>query len=302
MEMILSENNIHAQTEERITKSLDNQTCLLIKTGDADCIAYFYPALYQLILLRANHETKIDLGYSGSRLLERLLRVPGEVVSREDLMNYAWSDRVVGQGSLNQQIYTLRQILNDEKEREIIQTLPRRGYMWNPKYIDVSNRDESGYNTATPLNTHRKPNETSAYSPALSRATKTQLTPNWNALAQLRLPLVAGFCAITALGIIWVQNHNHTAAQSPFPFQSQSGLTLTYAPESPEQLIQLVPLGEAISEQLESQTHEPLQLVLGSHNKIVTLVCMRTDGSARSVHLHESSIATLSNADLAPCL
>jgi DNA-binding winged helix-turn-helix (wHTH) protein len=59
------------------------------------------------------------------------------VVTREELLGYAWADRVVSQGSLNQQIYVLRQILGDEKGRQIIQTLPRRGYLFNPDYIEV---------------------------------------------------------------------------------------------------------------------------------------------------------------------
>ena len=79
-------------------------TCRVIKTGRGDWHAHFYPALYQLTLVKDGVEEKVDLGYSGSRLLERLLQEPGEVVSREELMNHAWADRVVGQGSLNQQI------------------------------------------------------------------------------------------------------------------------------------------------------------------------------------------------------
>src|SRR5690606_40248882 len=101
---------------------------LVIRTGWEDCHAHFHAELYQLVLHRPGGEEKVDLGFSGSRLLERLLRVPGEVVPRDELLAHAWSDRVVGQGSLNQQVYTLRQVLGDEKNREIIQTLPRRGY------------------------------------------------------------------------------------------------------------------------------------------------------------------------------
>jgi cholera toxin transcriptional activator len=108
---------------------------LVIRTGWADCLAHFQPAVYQLVLHRPGGEEKVDLGFSGSRLLERLLRCPGDVVARDELLAHAWSDRVVGQGSLNQQIYTLRQVLGDEKNREIIQTLPRRGYLFNPRFL-----------------------------------------------------------------------------------------------------------------------------------------------------------------------
>src|SRR5690606_11234866 len=105
------------------------------RAGRDERMAFFYPARYQLVIDYAGERSKVELGYSGSRLLERLLQAPGEVVAREELMRYAWADRVVGQGSLNQQIYALRQILGDEKDRQIIQTLPRRGYLINPNFL-----------------------------------------------------------------------------------------------------------------------------------------------------------------------
>ena len=115
---------------------MNETVCITIKTGTPDCVAHFYPALFQLVTF-TNHteQAKVELGYAGTRLLEKLLEVPGKVVPREILIDHAWAGRVVGQGSLNQQVYTLRQILNDEKDRDIIQTLPRRGYLINPKYV-----------------------------------------------------------------------------------------------------------------------------------------------------------------------
>lgn len=117
------------------SKDTAQVTRLSIKTGTEGCYAYFYPAIYQLTLIQDDVEKKIELGFSRSRLLERLLQSPGEVVTREELMSHAWPGRVVGQGSLNQQIYTLRQALNDEKTSDIIQTLPRRGYQFNAHYV-----------------------------------------------------------------------------------------------------------------------------------------------------------------------
>lgn len=112
-----------------------NANKLEIKTGVEGCYAYFYPGVYQLTLIKDDAESRVELGYSGSRLLERLLQTPGEVVTREELIAYAWPGRVVGQGSLNQQIYTLRQTLSDETSRDIIQTLPRRGYQFNAHFL-----------------------------------------------------------------------------------------------------------------------------------------------------------------------
>lgn len=110
-------------------------TCFVIQTGHPDRQACFYPALYRLSVQQDGTEKTIDLGYSGSRLLERLLLNPGELVSRDELLAYAWTGRIVSQGSLNQQIHTLRQLLADEKSHDIIQTLPRRGYLFNSRHL-----------------------------------------------------------------------------------------------------------------------------------------------------------------------
>lgn len=113
-----------------------------IKTGRPGGHARFDAQLYQLTLCDGEQTRQVPLGFSGSRLLERLLQQPGQVVSRDELLSHAWAERVVGQGSLNQQIYTLRQLLGDEKQRRIIQTLPRRGYLLNPQALDLTARPE----------------------------------------------------------------------------------------------------------------------------------------------------------------
>lgn len=132
-------------TDTTLSGAGSGVSCFILKTGRPDWHACFYPGLYQLSLYKGGSEEKIDLGYSGSRLLERLLLNPGELVYREELLSHAWSGRVVGQGSLNQQVHTLRQILADDKSHEIIQTLPRRGYMFNPEFfIGLSSVNSAG--------------------------------------------------------------------------------------------------------------------------------------------------------------
>lgn len=109
--------------------------CITIQSGQPGCRAFFYPSIYKLLIVIEDKTQNIDLGYAGSRLLEILIDRAGDAVEREELIGFAWPERIVGQGSLNQQIYTLRQILCDEKSRKIIQTLPRRGYLFHPDFI-----------------------------------------------------------------------------------------------------------------------------------------------------------------------
>ncbi|MGE7956461.1 winged helix-turn-helix domain-containing protein [Pseudomonas sp. NPDC089530] len=75
------------------------------------------------------------IGRAESRLLGLLLREPGQTKSREEIIDYAWNDRVVASGSLNQAVFSLRNILNDSRDHEILMTVPRRGYCFNRHYV-----------------------------------------------------------------------------------------------------------------------------------------------------------------------
>lgn len=288
MGMIQIDNAVSAPVEPRAVKSMENLTCLTIRTGNADCIARFYPALYQLTLVRAGVEEKVDLGFSGSRLLERLVRNPGEVVDRDELMSHAWSGRVVGQGSLNQQIYTLRQILADESEREIIQTLPRRGYLLNPKYVAISLEPTAPVSAPDPAPVTEKP----ALAPA-------DAAPGQTFAIDWRIPALAGLSALLALGAALIYN---LAADTTQTHVNGKLVTITYAPQHPEELLTLIPHGENIERHLVPKAKTPLQIVVGLHESRLDLVCLRADGSARTLHIDESHLNQLADSDLAPCL
>lgn len=290
MGMIDIDNTTGSLGESRVAKSMENLTCLTIRTGNANCIARFYPALYQLTLVKNGVEEKIDLGFSGSRLLERLVRNPGEVVDRDDLMSHAWSGRVVGQGSLNQQIYTLRQILADEKEREIIQTLPRRGYLLNPKFVDISIEQTPAAN----------PQDQMPVVVATTASTELAVAPvkqptgfDW------RMPALVGLSALIALGGAIAYN---LAAETAQPIVPGKLLTVIYAPQHPQELLSLVPLGENIERRITPHVKTSLQVVVGLHENKLDLVCLRADGSARTLHIDENRLNQLTDNDLAPCL
>lgn len=261
-------------------------SCLVIKTGRTDCYANFYPALYQLTLVKAGSEEKVDLGFSGSRLLERLLRSPGEVVAREELMNHAWSDRVVGQGSLNQQVYTLRQVLADEKTREIIQTLPRRGYLFNPNYLmDTPSPAEAGESEdiGTPAPADRPP------SPQRRHVGRTSLA-------------MLGGMALLGLGLL---GYAYQASSPTRLLASELNIgkaSVAYLGEDKQALQQLIMQTRGLSSRLATLADKPVELVLGMSSGFYEVLCLQPGGGVRSLMLHESQLGTLADEQLRRCL
>lgn len=281
---------IDIQAQLQAAKAAGNLTCLTIRTGSTECVARFYPALFQLTLVKNGVEERIELGFSGSRLLERLVRNPGEVVDRDDLMQHAWPDRVVGQGSLNQQIYTLRQILLDESNREIIQTLPRRGYLLNPRHIDIGFANLP--KTIEPLVQAASVVDNLAVETVV-KETSTAASPpkqTWRMIALAAL----GCCAMLGAFLL-----GKISVASTITAQK---LQLSYSAHSAEELTKLQPFGRYIEQHLSDNISGPLRVVLGVHDNSLDLICLRPNGSSQHLHLTITTPEELASADLSTCL
>lgn len=258
--------------------------CLTLRTGRSDCLAQFYPALYQLDLVRDGQVERIDLGFSGSRVLERLLQTPGDVVARDELLTHAWSDRVVGQGSLNQQIYTLRQVLADEKQRQIIQTLPRRGYMFNPQFL-----------------AGETPSETEAEStPAPSPAPPE--TPRAPSNSRRLKFVAASLCTLGLLVLAGAFYHTQVRSKM-FTVEQQVGtLQITYVEEDEQELQRLIRDTRPLAHQLADLATRPVGLLLHMTSGFYELVCVQPEGNSNWLLIHESQVARIPQEQLRKCL
>lgn len=252
--------------------------CFRLKTGNDGCEALFQPARYLLTVYDGELCKRVELGYSGSRLLERLLHTPGEIVPREELLKYAWTERVVGQGSLNQQIYTLRQLLGDEQNRNIIQTLPRRGYLINPGALII---------TAPP--------ELEAINPAATQ------NATWR-LPRKPLPRWPGL--LVATGALLLSGHLAGGKVSGLQRHDAFGnLQILYLAQTPKQLAQLRHLAEPAVASLAELALEPLAVTVSSTGEFVQMLCR--DASRRQAHwleVHQSRLGAVPDQDLRSCL
>jgi len=83
-------------------------------------------------------------------VLLALARRPGELVSREQLLDLVWHDRVVSDETLTHCVYQLRGHLaaagGNARFRELIKTLPKRGYRLDGEIVPV----DAGPETARP--------------------------------------------------------------------------------------------------------------------------------------------------------
>lgn len=258
---------------------IGSESDLFLRTGHSNSTCHFNIGLHQLWMWQDGQlSQKIDLGFSGTRLLERLLINPGEVVSREELISVAWPERVVGQGSLNQQIYTLRQLLGDEKNREIIQTLPRRGYLFNPAYIAPAPQTLPHTAPEPQAQTSKPRRNSSSYQRWLSIL-----------LAPLGLACVIGAATYQVL---------HTPS-SPRQQLGQLDVWLLEEQESERQA--LLSNAQPLLQRLVKLNQGPRQVALSQSADYYQLHCMQ-GASSRILAIHQSQLLLISDQQLQNCL
>jgi class 3 adenylate cyclase len=119
--------------------------------------------------LRTAEGEAVDLRSQSVEVLSALAARPGEIVSKDALMQAVWPDRFVTEDSLTQCIADIRRALGDDGH-VIVQTLPKRGYRLNADRVHrrlatVLAADAAGYSrligtdeegTLSTLRAHRR--------------------------------------------------------------------------------------------------------------------------------------------------
>ncbi|WP_312243447.1 winged helix-turn-helix domain-containing protein [Stutzerimonas nitrititolerans] len=278
-------------------QATDAFICPFLKTGRDGCSARFDRALFQLVI-SDEQEKILDLGFSGSRVLEKLLQAPGEVVSREELMSYAWEGRVVGQGSLNQQIYTLRQALFDDSN-QIIQTLPRRGYLFNPQYLhDMEQARTPPVEAPAVRRTVVIELPTPGARPVMNPVPLRHPRPLRRKvlLAGIGLPLLAG---LTALGV-------HLGKQASEPFLTHNRqikeLDVLYVETNQPLLDSLIRETGSLIRSLSAMSAQPTRLIVSMTPGFYEIRCLRRNGGVNWLKVQKEQIRAVATEHLRECL
>lgn len=249
-----------------------------LKTGHSDCLAFFCSALCTLTLYKNANRQIIDLGFSGGRLLARLMQEPGEMIDRDTLTAYAWPNRVVGQGSLNQQIYTLRKILGDEKDRKIIQTVTRRGYRFNPEFVVVQSTD-------TPPDIQGDSGQTVS----LRSVSRAEIKHKWT----IRAMATAGF-----VSYILIAHPSQLFAS----LHIVGDHTVMYVETKKDQLKHLINVTRGLSTRLVSMSSKPLELsIVTIDDETYHIYCSGQSG-ANFISLQDDQLHTISDTELRECI
>lgn len=279
----------------------DAFVCPLLKTGRAGCTARFDRALYQLVLIDGENEETLDLGFSGSRVLERLLQAPGQVVSREELMAYAWEGRVVSQGSLNQQIYTLRQSLFDAGS-QIIQTLPRRGYLFNPQYL---NADQTAPSIeAAQVTIIADAAETVVIElPKPSPAPMAELPKSARRYRSWQTMALAGSAMMVLLGLATLGFRLASGSAPSFTQTVDVGaLEVLYVEKSQRLLDSLINETKYMVDTMAGISAEPARLIVNMSPGFYEIRCLQGDGRVNWLKVHKSRVQTIPSDHLQECL
>lgn len=81
-------------------------------------------------LLRTLNGDVVELRAQSAKVLAVLADAPGEILSKDDIIQKVWPDTFVTDDSLTQCIKDIRRALNDS-DRSVIQTRPKQGYCLN---------------------------------------------------------------------------------------------------------------------------------------------------------------------------
>jgi TolB-like protein len=102
------------------------------------------------VLLRGGEP--VAVGHRGVLILDALLRKPGEVLTKAELIDAGWPDTTVEESNLSVQIATLRKALGQSPDGgEWIATIPRIGYRFAGRLDPIGRVDQGHWDIDDPL-------------------------------------------------------------------------------------------------------------------------------------------------------
>jgi cholera toxin transcriptional activator len=273
-----------------------------IHTHQSSRYLYFYPSNQRLSIQKSSAAESLDLGFATSRILELLISRADSIVLREELIDFAWPNRVVGSNSLNQAIASLREILGDEEKRLIIQTIPRHGYRLSSAFITQAPTQDSDANEAALF----QPEITPLPQPiALTEAVTTPATqkiPWLNSPSSVQFLLYA-LITILAFSLLWRVDWRLITKPGLVSFDRQIGeqhqlfvATNTQALNTLEN--ETAPISRRFSRLIET----PTVIIFSKMHSFYSFICVDSGGASEFIIAHRSRLNEITDEQLKVCL
>ncbi|SDY37715.1 winged helix-turn-helix domain-containing protein [Pseudomonas sp. NFIX28] len=252
-------------------------------------IATFLPQRQLFSLIESFSQTQVDLGFSPSRLLELLIKSPDLIVTRQEILEYAWPKRIVTQNSLNQAISKLRELLGDEQDKQIIQTVPRQGYRFNSNFL-VATNELDRYNCNT---------QTTPQQEFTSTLTRNAFLFNRKAPVS---PLLALAAVLMLSSLIWRADWDLLLKPDLLvDTEQEKNQIFTYTAPDSTSLKTLKSDVAILRERLVSFSSSSETLIFNRAQDYYDIVCVNQE-IVKFISLHHSRLATVDDQQLQDCL
>jgi len=109
--------------------------------GDSDIIEFGRFRLHRRDRTLLADGLELDLGARAVDVLLALIDAGGALVSKDQLLSQVWPDAIVEENNLHVQIFALRRALG--ADRDLIRTVPRRGYSFTGHVIPATKSDSA---------------------------------------------------------------------------------------------------------------------------------------------------------------
>lgn len=268
-----------------------------IRAHEGDILYCFDPSTQRLTNYKNNPVKTVDLGFAQSRILELLISRPDTILSRDEIFEFAWPDRVVGQNSLNQAIATLRELLGDEQKRLIIQTVPRHGYRLSSAFICLAIETPD---IAIP-ETDIEPSIEPAVGPRTAQAKPMWFF--WVSKAKWQRMGLYGLLALLSLSLLWridwglLTQHDMVTQSRQVGYQQQ-----LFIAANEHALSTLMDEVSPISQRLGNLVEWPTAVIFTKMHSYYSFICIDDGGASEFILVHRSKIRELTDKQLKACL
>lgn len=269
-----------------------------LKLHDTSRYAQFTPSQHLLLVSDGRTITRLELSYSSSRLLELLISRADLIVDREEMFAFGWPGRVVGQNSLNQAISNIRELLGDDEQRTIIQTVPRRGYRFNSAHLDEDRDEFSASKDAEQASGVMKDSADDAVLPE-----QPQVSYSFHRLSRFTNHLLAALVVVLSVTLAWRIDWSLWLQQGMYSASETLGeLDVQYISESPQELLQLQTDVQPLRDRLLTFVKNPETIIFNKMHGFYEIVCIDQGRSVQFITVHKSRLSQLTDEQLNRCI